>query len=701
MKIRLFPTLKNYDKKNLPSDILAGVIVAAISIPISMGYAQIAGLPAVYGLYGSLLPIFVFAVFSTSPQMIFGVDAAPAAILGGVVAAAGVTAGSAEAVHLVPVITFFTAVWLFLFSAFKAGRLVKYISAPVMGGFISGIGVTIILMQLPKLYGGRAGTGELVELVENIGETVGNANLLSLALGVGTLAIILFTKRINPKIPMAVVMMAVGAGMQLVFHLDEKGVALLPAVERGLPHLAVPETSALGVTEGLGMSLAVAIVILAETLLSSNNFAMKNDYKLKDNQEIFTYAVANAAGAFTGCCVTSGSVSRTVMAEQYGAKTQLMSIVASVAMGLLLLFGTGFIGYLPVPVLTAIVISALISVVEADLAVRLFREDQGEFKIFMGAFLGVLVLGTIYGVMLGVVLSFITLLGKAINPPKEFLGTIPGHTRFYSLRRNRNARPIRGVVIYRFSGNLFFANVDGFQNDIERSIREDTKVVIVDASGMTSIDITAADRLKLLNEKMKKQRIRFYITEHIGEINDQFRKMGCGHLVEDGVARRTISLALADAGYIRPYPTEGETQAQAQQSGRQVRDNFVINEFEWAFGKDAGDELEKHVQEILKHAQPTDNREETLDALLHESSSWHAMGSIEEDDLLQRLEQHLPELAHRLGWREQDVDSRILMRRHQIEERLERDNPELYGRLREHRKQMHRGDDGEQKKEME
>ena len=149
-----------YDKKNLGKDILAGLIIMAVSIPISMGYAQIAGLPAVYGLYGSVFPILIFALFSTSPQFIFGVDAAPAALIGSALAGLNITAGSTEALVAVPMLTFFVALWLLIFSLLKAGKLVNYISAPVMGGFITGICTTIILMQVPKLMGGTAGVGE-------------------------------------------------------------------------------------------------------------------------------------------------------------------------------------------------------------------------------------------------------------------------------------------------------------------------------------------------------------------------------------------------------------------------------------------------------------------------------------------------------------------------------------------------------------
>ena len=187
MKLSLAHTLRHYDKKNIGKDILAGLIIMAVSIPISMGYALIAGLPAVYGLYGSVFPILAFALLSTSPQFIFGVDAAPAALIGSALLTLNIEAGSKEAMAVVPVLTFFVAVWLLAFSFMKAGKLVNYISAPVMGGFITGICSTIILMQVPKLLGGTAGTGEFFELAKHIGQTAKHVNVPSILLGVAPL----------------------------------------------------------------------------------------------------------------------------------------------------------------------------------------------------------------------------------------------------------------------------------------------------------------------------------------------------------------------------------------------------------------------------------------------------------------------------------------------------------------------------------
>lgn len=232
-------TLRNYDKKNLGKDILAGLIIMAVSIPISMGYAQIAGLPAVYGLYGSVFPILIFALFFYIPAVYFRRGCGSGGVDWIGVAGLNITAGSTEALAAVPMLTFFVALWLLIFSLLKAGKLVNYISAPVMGGFITGICTTIILMQVPKLMGGTAGVGEFLELAEHIAETAKTISVPSVILGVISLVILLLSKKIMPKFPMAVVLMAAGAVLTNVLPLQDWG-SDAGAVEPGLPKWSLP-----------------------------------------------------------------------------------------------------------------------------------------------------------------------------------------------------------------------------------------------------------------------------------------------------------------------------------------------------------------------------------------------------------------------------------------------------------------------------
>ena len=679
--------MKQFRKDNLAKDILSGIIVALVSIPISMGYAQVAGLPVTYGLYGSIFPILVYSLFTSSPQFVFGVDATPAALVGGALASLGITAGTPEAMEIVPIITLVTACWLLVFYFIKAGRLVNYISTPVMGGFISGIGCTIILMQVPKLFGGSPGTGELFILLINIWEQLAKFNLVSAILGFGTVIIILVAKKYIPKFPMSVVLMAVGAGLTYFFKIDQYGVALLPTVEKGMPKLVLPNVSLFlqHAEDIVVLSLTVALVIVAQTLLATNNYALKYNYKINNNREILAYAAGNTAGALVGCCPINGSVSRTGIADQYGCKSQVMSVSASATMVVVLLFGTDLLAYLPVPVLTGIVMAALIGIIEFGIAKKMWQSDKHEFLIFLTAFLGVLILGTIYGVVLGVVLSFIAVIIRAVIPPKSFIGIIPGHEGMYTLTRHRDAKPIEHTIIYRFSGNLFFANINTFQQDIELAIKEDTKQVIVDARGIGNIDVTAADRLLILNRNLKNQGIHFYIAEHVEAVNDQLRAYGAGSLIEEGVVRRTISLALRAAGVEKPYPLEGISK---DEEFPYVEENERLAEFEWAFGEGAEAKMEQFALEMAEQLVHSEGHS-VEDIVEAESDVLPTrMGLFDEDELLERLEMHLTELEEQ-GYADiEEIEESIEKRRKIIEKKIKNLSPEALEMLRHHREEI-------------
>ncbi len=690
--MRLITQIRKKRVRTPLKDISAGLVVALVSIPISMGYAQIAGLASVYGLYGSFLPILVYALLTTSPQFVVGVDAMPAAMVGGLLAALGITAESEAAYNIVPLVSVMTALWFLFFCLVKAGRIVKYISTPVMGGFISGVGITIILMQVPKLFGGTAGTGEVVELLENIAEQVPeNFNMLSLMLGIFTIAAVFVGKRFIPKIPMTVVMMAVGALLQVFIGLDNYGVKLLPEVASGLPKFVVPDFGVIAEHGGMLVleSLSIAAVIMAQTLLATGKYASQYGDEIDNNAELLAYAGMNIASAAVGCCPINGSVSRSKIADSEGARSQLMSISAGIFMVIVLIFGTPLLKYLPVPVLTAIVMTALMGIVDVDLFKRLWKESRSESFIFLVSMVAVLVLGTVNGVIAGCIISFWEVAVKSVAPPVCFVGRIPGHGNFHSLERNSHARPICNTVIYRFSGNLFFANIDKFENDIEKAIKPDTKQVVVDARGIGSIDITAVDRLIAFNKKMRRNGIKFYITEHASSLNDNIRAMGGASLIEEGVARITITLALRDAGLHKPYTLEGEDAA--QQSGYSESEEKLA-EFEWAFGSEAEERLEKLAQmtadDMAKEI--TEGTEDNIDEIEENGAitQWGKLGFYDEQDFWDILEARIEQLFEKKAIDRADMmklKEKIAHRRNKVRRRLSEMNPKAAEMLQEHR----------------
>ena len=681
----MFKGIRAIETKNIPSDILSGIIIALVSIPISMGYAQIAGLPAVFGLYGSLLPVLLFAVFTSSPRYIFGVDAAPAAMVGGIIASLGIVSASGEAMKIVPVITFYTGVWLLVFAIFRAGRLTEYVSTPVMGGFISGICATIILMQIPKLFGGAAGVGEVHELaIHIVKEASKSFNTPSLIIGVISITLIMISGKIIPKLPMSVIIMALSAVLQYFTGFATKlGVHTLPEVSRGLGSVIIPDFSSISPVKGLSLSLAVAAVIMAETLLAENNFASKGGYKINDNNEVFTFSICNFMSSFVGCCPVNGSVSRATMNEQFSGRSQLTSLVSAAVMGVILLFCTPFIEYLPVPVLTSIVVTALYNSIEFDLAKKLFKTNRKELLIFIAAFAGVLVFGTIKGVIIGILLSFSNVVIRGSDPQRTFLGVVSGRGGFFNLNSNLNAKPIKGVVIYRFNANLFFANVKEFKEDLENCLKDDTKAVIVDAGGINNIDTTGAETLESLYKFFTDKGVRFYLTEHISDLNEQMRVLGIGYIINRGGVRRTISSALRAEGYTKPYPLEN-----GGISDEESETNFheqLFHEFEWAFGDEAQNKIDEYTDMIIEGARNGVIEEDGIIAI---TELWNGLGSFDEDILLESLELRLSELSKSSGIEEEELAQRLETRRETLYQQVKSKDVPLSRELKLHRKEI-------------
>ena len=580
-------------KRDALSDLLIGLVIALMSVPISMGHAQVAGLPPQYGLYGSLLPILAYGLLTTSPRFVFGVEAAPAALAGELLLVMGIAPGSAEAVAVMPAITLMTALWLGLFWLLRAGRFAKFISEPVLGGCVSGIGCTVILIQLPKLFGGTATAGEGAALLVHLArEAESSFHVFSFALGLGTALVVVLCRRRWPKAPMSVVMLGAGVLLTVCFHVDRYGVALFPAVPAGLP---VPSGSFLPpLREHFGSvllsTLTMALVIVSETLVASRSMALEYGGFIDNQRELLAYAAGNLTAAVFGSCPVNGSISRTHRAGVYHVKSQWMSVSASLGMALILLFGTGFIAYLPVPVVTGLVIASLISMLEFDLAAKLWRLDRSEFFIFLGAFLAEF-LGLMEGVLVGVLLSFATFTMRATRQPRDFLGCLEGRDGFFPLNRTPRARPIKHTLLYQFNGALFFANIDEFQNDIEGAVREDVRLIVV--SGITNVDVTATERLLKLYRRLKQKGVSLYLAGHVSAVNEQLIDFGAEQLIREGAVKPRFMQALAAGGLRPPYPLEHEPEEELI-----PRENPILEDFTWAYGKYAGPRLERLAQRI-------------------------------------------------------------------------------------------------------
>lgn len=695
--------LKGYQKENLKKDLPAGILVAFVAIPISIGYAMMIGLPPEYGLYGTILPILVFGLFASTPRFVFGVDAAPSVMTVGFVATMGLS-GEEEILAFVPTLALVVALWLFFFRAIHLSRVIKFVSEPVMGGFITGLCTEIVLIQIPKLFGGSPGHGTLPTLLQHIAEDASKGiHPLSLAIGLVTVLILCLSRKYFPRIPMSVVLMILSVFASMALPLEAWGVKLLPDVPAGLPSLQLPDILLIyeHPKELLMNGGMIALVIMAETLLASGSYGRRFDDNLTPDRDLLACAGGNLAASLVGAFPVNGSVSQTGIINQFGVKSQMMSLVASVTLFFILLFGTGFITYLPIPVLTGIVIAALIGNMEFHLAWKLYRVDRTECYIFLIVFATVLFAGTIYGVIVGMLLSFVTVILRASNPPRDMLGYAPAHDGFFPEELVTAAKEIRGAILYRFSGALFFGNAALLEDEILEAWEErpDTiECIIIDASGVTSIDVTATEYLLNLYEKCKKRGLRFYLTEHTTSLNAQLLEFGAEELFREGAVLPSIERALKASGIEPPYPLlAGEASAAKKEH---VKPSY-LTDFEWAYGADAEEKLNEFVVLLADRLLAMDEIDDRLilDAeRLFFGNSWSdeeeahfleflemqlaylAQQRREDQEAISRTEEKVlrlhAKLDHRIACEHPETFRRILIRRLHLEKRFFRDYPE-------------------------
>ncbi len=543
----ILTSFRGYRLSYLKNDLVAGIIVAALTIPVAMGYAGVAGLPPVYGLYASMLPVLGYIIFASSPQLIFGADASASAVTGSCLAALGVVTGSSEAVSSAAILSLFVGIFLIIFSVLKLGKFAEYISKSVMSGFISGIALSILCGQVPKIIGITGSGNDFLGNMKAIVTQLDKINPLSVLLGGITAAVILLGKKYLPKLPVALVVMALGTCLSWAAGLDEHGVCVVGNIPGGLPELSLPDIFGHGnLGMYIGSGLMIAIIVFADSLMSAQSFAAKNEYELDNNREIFAFGFSNILASVSGCAPTSASVSRTAANEQFKGRTQMVSVVAVVVIGVVVTFLSGALYYMPQPVLGGIVFAALCGVVEVSQFRRLLHVSRSEAIIWAASAAGVLAVGTLFGVIIGVILSFVDVIIRISTPPQAYLGTIEGKDGFFDLSAHKNAKAIPGIVIYRFSARIFFANLGVFKAGVQKALDEmHPQAIIFDASGINSIDTTAADELKSIFAELDRQDVAYCFAGQTETLNRQFSALGLWARDDASHIKKTVKDALA------------------------------------------------------------------------------------------------------------------------------------------------------------
>jgi high affinity sulfate transporter 1 len=511
-------TLAGYRSAWLSKDVVAGLVLVTLLVPQGMAYAELAGLPPITGLYTSILCLLGYAVFGPSRILVLGPDSS----LGPMIAATllpllGAHGDPARAIELASALAILVGAFMVLGGLLRLGFVADLLSKPTMIGYMNGLALTILVGQLPKLFGFSVDANGFVEELKGFVRGVGDGKTVGAALAVGVfgLVAILLLQRILPKVPgvLAAVVLSIGAAQ--LFALADHGVKLVGTLPKGFPPLTVPNLELSDLALLLGGALGIAVVALADTIATASAFAERTGQELNGSQEMIGIGAANiGAGLFQGFPVsTSGS--RTAVAEQAGARTQVTGVVGAVAIGLMLVLVPGLLRNLPQPTLAAVVIAASLSLADLPGTVRLWRQRRSDFFLCVAAFLGVVLVGVLQGIAIAIALSILSVFRRTWWPYQAVLGRAPGVPGYHDLASYPDAERLPGLVIFRFDAPLVFANTRTFRDRIMKLAAAEPKPrwIIVAAEPITDVDTTAADMLEDLDEAINAQGISLVFAE--------------------------------------------------------------------------------------------------------------------------------------------------------------------------------------------
>jgi high affinity sulfate transporter 1 len=523
-------TLRHYEASWLRHDVIAGLVMTTMLVPVGIAYAEASGLPGISGLYATIVPLLAYALFGPSRILVLGPDSALAAVILAVVVP--ISGGDPNrALNAGGTMAIVSGIVCMAVGLLRLGFITELLSKPIRYGYMNGIAVTIILSQLPKLLGFSVSAAGPLRQIWTIGEKVsaGATNATALAIGGGALALILVLKR-WPRIPGMLIAVVAGTAVVAVFDLASRtGISVLGPLPRGLPLPRIPLVPVDGFTSILTGGLAVALVAFADTSVLSRTYAARLRTPVDPNQEMVGLGIANVtAGFFQGFPISSSS-SRTPVAEAAGAKTQLTGVVGAVAIALLLVFAPALLQDLPNTALAAIVIASAIGLIEVKDLRRIYRIQQWEFWLSVACFAGVAVFGAIPGILFAIVIAVIEFLWDGWRPHSAVLGEVDHVRGYHDITRYPEARLISGLVLFRWDAPLFFANAEFFHDRVLAAIASSPTPVrwlVVAAEPVTSVDVTAADALCELDDSLSAAGVRMCFAEMKDPVKEKLKRFG-------------------------------------------------------------------------------------------------------------------------------------------------------------------------------
>jgi len=519
---------REYQAAWLVNDLTAGLMLTAMLVPVGIAYALASGVPGIYGLYATIVPLLAYALFGPSRILVLGPDSSLAPVI--LVVVLPFSGGDpTRAVALASMMAIVSGLVCMLIGVFRLGFVTELISKPIRYGYMNGIALTVLISQTPKLFGFSVnGVGPLRDLVRIAqGVTGGQVNWTSFAVGISTLAAIFLLKPFK-RIPG--LLLAVVAATIVVDVLDlsaTAGVKVLGPLPQGLPSFALPLISYAHLKDVVIGGCAVAMVAFADTSVLSRTYAAKTRTPVDPNQEMIGLGAANlATGLFQGFTISASS-SRTPVVEAAGAKTQLTGVVGAIGVALLLLFAPNLLKDLPSSALAAVVIAAAIGLFEFADVRRIFRIQPWEFWLSIACFVGVAVFGVIPGIGIAIIIAVIEFLWDGWRPHYAVLGRVDGVRGYHDIKRYPDARRVPGLVLFRWDAPLFFANAELFhQRVLEAIAQSPTPVqrIIVTAEPVTSIDVTSADMLAELEHALTESGIELRFAEMKDPVKDKLKR---------------------------------------------------------------------------------------------------------------------------------------------------------------------------------
>ena len=541
-------TLRRYETAWLPRDLMAGLVLTAMLVPVGIAYAVASGVPGIHGLYATILPLLAYALFGPSRILVVGPDSSLAAVILAVVMP--LSGGDpARAVALAAAMAVVSGLVCVLIGVLKLGFVTELLSKPIRYGYMNGIALTVLISQLPRLLGfGIDGSGPLRDLLD-IGRAIldGRVTPATCAIGLGTLAAILVLRR-WPRLPGLLIAVALATVAVSTFGLDgNAGVAVLGSLPQGLPAPLLPAITFADLGQVIVGGTAVAMVAFADTSVLSRSYAARLGTKVDANQEMVGLGAANlAAGLFQGIPVSS-SASRTPVAEAAGARTQLTGVVGAVAVAALLVLAPNLLAHLPASALAAVVIVAAAGLFEISDLRRIHRQQAWEFWLSMLCFAGVAVFGVIQGIGIAVAVAIAEFLWDGWRPHSAVLGRVDGVRGYHDVARYPGARRVPGLVLFRWDAPLFFANAELFRQRLSAAVASSptpVRRIVVTAEPVTSIDITSADMLAELEATLRADGVELCFAEMKDPVKDKLRRFELFERFGDARFHPTVGAAV-------------------------------------------------------------------------------------------------------------------------------------------------------------